>query len=90
MEETWEIDPLELMLDDLEILQQGFGPGSDVSKLKQVLGRLVVNKTAEELGTITLRRLNECLEVALKEIEELAVPKESGTPSSPGPTESEA
>jgi len=90
MEETWEIDPLELMLDDLEILQQGFSPGSDVSKLKQVLGRLVVNKTAEELGAITLRRLNEYLEVALKEIEEMAVPKENGTPSSPGPTESEA
>jgi len=88
MEETWEIDPLELMLDDLEILQQGFGPGSDISKLKQVLGRLVVNKTAEELGATTLRQLNECLEAAKQEVEELAVPKANGTPSSPGPTES--
>ena len=88
--ETWEIDPLELTLDDLETLQQGFGPGSDISKLKEVLGRLVVNKTAEELGTVTLRQLNECLEAAKQEVEEMAVPKASGTPSSLGPTESSA
>jgi len=90
MKETWEIDPLELTLDDLEILQQGFGPGSDISKLKEVLGRLVVNKTAEELGAITLRQLNECLEAAKQEVEEMAVPKANGTPSSPGPTDTSA
>ncbi len=87
MEQLWEIDPLELTLDDLEILQKGFGPGSDISKLKQVLGRLVTNKTAEEIGELSLRALNHCLETAMKEVETLAVPKAIDTPSSPISTE---
>lgn len=81
MEEKWEIDPLELTLNDLEILQQGFGPGSDISKLKEVLGHLVVNKSAEEIAELTLRQLNEFFEVAMKEVEELAVPKPTDMPS---------
>ena len=81
MSDVWEIDPLEMTLDDLGVLQQGFGPGSDITQLKGVLGRLVVNKTADELGQLTLRQLNECLEAAKQEVEGLAVPKASDTPS---------
>jgi len=76
----WEVDPLEMTLNDLEILQKGFGPGSDISKLKEILGRLVTNRTAEEIGSLSLRQLNECLETALKEVEGLAVPKLTDTP----------
>jgi hypothetical protein len=80
MEEKWEIDPLEMTLNDLELLQKGFGPGSDISKLKDILGRMVTNKTAEEIGALTLRQLNEFMEAAMKEVEEMAVPKATGTP----------
>ena len=34
MTDVWEIDPLEMTLDDLGVLQQGFGPGSDITQLK--------------------------------------------------------
>jgi hypothetical protein len=76
----WEVDPLEMTLNDLEILQKGFGPGSDISKLKEILGRLVTNKTAEEIGALSLRQLNDCLDAAMKQVEGLAVPKATDTP----------
>jgi hypothetical protein len=76
----WEIDPLEMTLNDLEVLQQDFGPGSDISVLKEILGRLVTNKTAEEIGSLSLRQLNDCLEAAMKEVEQMAVPKATDTP----------
>lgn len=79
--EAWEIDVLEMTLDDLEILQKGLEPGVQITQLKEALGRLVVNKTTEEIGMLTLRELGDRLDAVTVQVEELAVPKENGTPS---------
>jgi len=79
--EVWKIDVLELTLDDLEILQGWGGPEANITEVKEALGRLVVNRTVEEIGKLTLRDLNENLDAVLSQVEELAVPKASETPS---------
>ena len=80
-EETWEIDVLEMTLDDLEILQGWGGDSANITEVKEALGRLVVNKTAADIGKLTLRELNANLDAVLANVEELAVPKENDTPS---------
>lgn len=79
-EETWEIDPLQMSLRDLKVLQEGFGPDMDVSKVEAILGRLVTNRTAEEIGNLPLGELTRCMEVAMAEVENVAVPKANDTP----------
>lgn len=81
MEDAWEIDVLELTLDDLEILQGFGGPDANITEVKEALDRLVVNITIEEIGKLTLRELNENLDAVLAQVEELAVPKANDTPS---------
>ena len=80
VEDVWEIEVDELTLDDLEVLEQGLGPGSSVPKVKELLGRLVTNKTSEEIGKIPLRELRRHLDTLADTIAELSVPKESATP----------
>ena len=83
-ENDWEIDPLELTLDDFEVLmacEQGIGTGVSIAVVKEVLGRLVVNRTAEEIGKSTIRELHEQLEKIKQVMQELAVPKASDAPS---------
>ena len=81
MEDAWEIDVLEMTLDDLEILQGFGGPEVSITEVKEALGRLVVNRTAEDIGKLTLKKLNEHLDAVLTRVDELAVPKVSDTPS---------
>ena len=79
-DDVWEIDVDEMTLDDLEVLEQGIGPGSSVAQVKAVLGRLVTNKTPEEIGKIPLRDLRRHLDKLGQTVAELAIPKESATP----------
>ena len=62
MEEGWDIDLSQLGPDDLKVLRRGFGPGGDIPRCKEVLGRLVVNRTAEGIGKMPLRELMRGLE----------------------------
>lgn len=79
-EDTWEIDVEQLTLNDLEMLQKGALVRSDATTLKDLLGRLVTNKTAEEIGAIPLRQLLKHLEQIGRTVDELAIPKENATP----------
>ena len=81
MEDAWKIDVLEMTLDDLEILQGFGGPEANIADVKNALARLVVNRTVEDIGKLTLRKLNEHLDAVLTQVDELAVPKASDTPS---------
>ena len=80
VEDVWEIDVDEMTLDDLEVLEQGLAPGSSVSRMKEVLGRLVTNKTTEEIGKIPMRELRRHIDTLANTIAELSVPKENATP----------
>ena len=80
-EDVWELVDIEtLSLNDLEVLEGGVGRGRTASQLKAVLGRLVSNKTPEEIGNYSLRELNEHLAKLQAAISELAIPKENATP----------
>jgi len=82
--EDWEIDVLELTLDDFEVLQAcagGIPADMPISQIKETLGRMVTNRTAEEIGKTPLRELNRQLERLNELVEELAVPKANDTPS---------
>lgn len=86
-EETWEIDPLEMSLDDYIVLNRGLGMAGDPEQLKDTLARLVTNKTESDIGALSMRDLNVALDKAVKAFKEVALPKETDTPSSPGQTE---
>jgi hypothetical protein len=77
--EAWEIDVQMLTLNDLIALEE-----ADVNKsarqVRDLLGRLVTNKTAEEIGQIPFSELDQHLAQVRRTIEELAIPKESTTP----------
>lgn len=83
--EVWEVDFDRVTLNDLIILEEGAaafsrGDFENVRKVRDLLGRLVVNKTAEEIGEIPLGELWECLEAVSEGIKG-TVPKETDTPS---------
>lgn len=79
-EETWKIDVDEMTLNDLEALQKGMVDRRNAAEIKQLLGRLVTNKTAEEIGSIPLRELRVRLDHLSQTIDELSIPKENATP----------
>lgn len=79
MAEEWEIDVLSLTLNDLVALE-GASITKNAREVRDLLGRLVQNKTAEEIGSLSISELNERLEAIGKTINALAVPKESTTP----------
>ncbi len=81
--EDWEIDFLELTLDDLEVLQScagGIPPGMAIATIKETLGRLVANRSADQIGKTPLKELNRQFELLNQQLEEMAVPKETDTP----------
>jgi len=83
--EIWEIDFDQVTLNDLIILEEGaaaFSKGEFGAsrKVRDLLGRLVMNKTTEEIGAIPLGELWECLDTVGEGIRS-AVPKASDTPS---------
>ncbi len=79
--ETWEIELSEVTLDDV-ITLEGMSSGLiSCKEIKTFLGRLVSNKTEEDIGQIPLPELREHLTavgIAVKEA--VAIPKESATP----------
>ena len=79
-EDTWEIDPLAMSLDDYIVLDRGLGVGCNPQHLKETLGRLVSNKTEEEIGALSMRDLNVALDSALKAFKAAALPKVTDTP----------
>lgn len=84
-EEVWEIDFEQATLNDLIILEEGaaaFGKGDfgAAKGVRDLLGRLIVGKTAEDIGNIplgTLWKLLDSVSVGIKDI----VPKANDTPS---------
>jgi len=78
--DTWEIDVEKLTLNDLILLEEGGKSLERARDVREVLGRLVTNKTAEEIGEIPLGELWEHLEAVSEAIKD-TVPKSSGTPS---------
>jgi len=79
-EEIWEIDLDEVTLNDLILLEGGAKGLKKPSEVRDLLGRLVKNKTAEEIGALPLRELWKHLDLVGKAIEG-AIPKENDTPS---------
>ena len=78
-EDTWEIDPNELTLDEYIVLMQN--PAVDPAESKRVFGKLVTNKTAEELGRdYTWKEINSRIRSAIRAVDESAVPKLTDTP----------
>lgn len=83
--EVWEIDFDRVTLNDLIVLEEGAAEFSksdfkNVRSVRDLLGRLVVNKTAEEIGDVPLGELWECLEAVSEGIKGV-VPKTNDTPS---------
>jgi len=79
--ETWEIDPLAMSIRDYIVLARGTGPGWNPEELRETLGRLVTNKTEEEIEVLSIRDLNTALAGALEAFQDLAFPKKNATPS---------
>ncbi|HUV74814.1 MAG TPA: hypothetical protein VMW79_10930 [Anaerolineae bacterium] len=78
-EDTWEIDGNSLTLDEYIVLSQN--PAVDPAESKRVLGKLVTNKTAEELGRdYTWKEINSRIRSAIRAVDESAVPKLTDTP----------
>ena len=57
--ETWEVDPSEVSLDDIIMLERMESGSTSASEIKTFLGRLVSNKTEDEIGQICLPDLCE-------------------------------
>ena len=83
--EVWEVDFDKVTLNDLIILEEGaaaFSKGEFGAsrKVRDLLGRLVMNRTAEEIGELPLGELWECLDSIGEAIKD-TVPKVNDTPS---------
>jgi len=78
--ETWEIDVDQVTLNDLVLLEQGSKSLERASEIRALLGRLVKNKTAEEIGDVPLGELWGHLDAIGEAIKD-TVPKVNDTPS---------
>jgi len=76
--DTWEIDVEKLTLNDLILLEEGGKSLERARDVREVLGRLVTNRTAEEIGEIPLGELWKHLDEVGKAIKDV-VPKPSDT-----------
>jgi len=83
--EVWEIDFDQVTLNDLIILEEGAaaftrGEVGASRKVRDLLGRIVKNKTTKDIGDLPLGELWECLDLVGEGIKS-AVPKANDTPS---------
>lgn len=78
--EVWEIDLDQVTLNDLVLLEKGMEGLRKPSEVRDLLGRLVKNKTAEEIGEIPLSELWGHLDTVTEAIKE-TVSKTNDTPS---------
>jgi hypothetical protein len=84
--DTWEIDPTQWVLDDVIAVQEAgealkAGGAAGLKQIRAVLGRLVTNKTEEEIGRTPLTDLSQRLDELSEAIDELmSTPKASATP----------
>jgi len=78
--ETWEIDIDEVTLDDLILLEEGSKSLAKASELRELLGRLVKNKSAKQIGKIPLAKLWKHIDTIGEAIKD-TIPKENDTPS---------
>jgi len=78
--ETWEVDISEVTLNDLILLEEGAQSLTKAKEIRDLLGRLVKNKSAEEIGQLPLSELWEHLDAIGEAIKD-TVPKPNDTPS---------
>ena len=77
--ETWEIDVDQVTLDDLILLEGGEQGLEKASELRELLGRLVTNRSAKQIGKIPLGELWKHLDTLGEAIKD-TIPKSSDTP----------
>lgn len=81
MAEVWELDVDAICLDDMIALQEGSLTKENLRQFKEILGRLISNKTEEEIGKMPLRDLKTGMDsVTAKITEMMTVPKANDTP----------
>jgi len=78
--ETWEIDLDSVTLDDLILLEEGSKSLKKASELRELLGRLVKNKSAKQIGKLPLGELWKHIDTIGDVIKDM-IPKENDTPS---------
>ena len=78
--ETWEIDISEVTLNDLILLEEGAQSLTKARELRELLGRLVKNKSAKQIGKLPLGELWKHLDAIGKAIKD-TIPKANDTPS---------
>lgn len=80
-EDAWEIDIETLTVNDVITLEDAGRGGIDsFRQARDILGRLVVNRTPEQIGELTLSELKEHLDRLGEIIQELSIPKKNDTP----------
>lgn len=78
--DRWEIDINQLTLDDLILLEEADqGMAGKSGAIKELLGRLLVNRSADEVGKLTLPELADLVTHIGKAVEESALPKATNT-----------
>lgn len=80
MEEVWEVDLDRLTVDDVVELEEAGSGAATMRRVREILGRLVSNKTEEEIGKTSIAELRRQLDLMRGTIGDLAVPKESDAP----------
>lgn len=78
--ETWEVDIDKVTLDDLILLEEGAQSLAKASELRELLGRLVKNRTAKQIGKLPLGELWKHLDAIGEAIFD-TIPKANDTPS---------
>lgn len=79
-EERWEFDVAQLTVDDFILLEDAeTGILGRVRGFKEMLGRLMVNMTADDIGELTIPELAELVETIQKEAVDTALPKATTT-----------
>lgn len=82
VEEKWEVDAERLTLDDLILLEEAGEGRMKMRELRDLIARLVTNKTAEEIGKLPLVELRTRIDELGEAISEMMrLPKSNDTPS---------
>ena len=80
MGEAWEIDLEQLSVDDVIELEGAAAGQASMGRVRELLGRLVSNRTEEEIGQTSIAELKRQMDRIGQLIEEIGIPKESGEP----------
>ena len=79
---AWEADLDKVSLNDLILFEEQAEGITKPREVKEALDRLITNRTAEEIGVLSLAELGTHLDALIKSIKEAAEgPKETTTPS---------